>query len=658
MAAPVTLEALARLPLKTPVVIRGENRTTVLWEKPSEILPRLYLCGEVDNCTKPEHALALGVGLLVVCNAEVGTPRYSVFQATPDAVDPPTLASLSTTEIGEAEFFAATRELPPVELPGSGAGSDHQRGLASPGYRKPGSHRVLILSIDADDEPSFHLLPFFHGVSDAMDTVLRRGCGVLVHCLAGISRSATMLAAYLMRLTNSDRDPVITFLRERRPVVNPNPGFMDQLATWRLAQFSPLTAQASGTPTAVLVDLVVEGLASQRLAHERTKQVSAIVSTFLATGRGLATQLVGSDKRPVIVALAEGLVNRKVLTIAEFHDLLQTVARKHVSNGDVVDCPRFLSRWVSLTFFPDELALFPVRLQTLMLELLVADDGTGNEVSLDDAMGFLSLLVAAGTTSDGRRLAPDPTRREPAGVDHSTATRSRIPFLFAPLLCAPRLDSKEESNAHRGLLLGEPDADGASMSRHSFAELRKQPELVALRLLALEGDRHEDEATLLRVCVAFGNSAHRVERDDDSDAGVPLIARSGGSVGAGEAVGTEIQTTATSDDSGKTASQEGGKRGAQRGGGRAPSDDERLVSGAFAYAMLSLLPESPLFLGKSFTNVEGAQEAVAGKIAAFFDRVHRYLSPAGRVRFDSRTQILVAALDSVFDVSFARFFNV
>lgn len=55
------------------------------------------------------------------------------------------------------------------------------------------------------------------------------GCGVLVHCLAGISRSVTVTVAYLMSQQGMTLDEAYDFVKKAKPNISPNFNFMGQL---------------------------------------------------------------------------------------------------------------------------------------------------------------------------------------------------------------------------------------------------------------------------------------------------------------------------------------------------------------------------------------------------------------------------------------------
>lgn len=61
------------------------------------------------------------------------------------------------------------------------------------------------------------------------DSVKNSGGRVLVHCQAGISRSATICLAYLIWSRRVRLEEAFDFVKERRGVISPNLGFMGQL---------------------------------------------------------------------------------------------------------------------------------------------------------------------------------------------------------------------------------------------------------------------------------------------------------------------------------------------------------------------------------------------------------------------------------------------
>ncbi|CAM9185879.1 unnamed protein product [Ectocarpus sp. 4 AP-2014] len=83
---------------------------------------------------------------------------------------------------------------------------------------------------------------------------------VLVHCNKGVSRSSTVVAAYLMRTRGLSKPTALTYLRSRRSIVNPHEGFLAQLDTFE----SKLTAErdmaiADGQATKFPDDLLSTG---------------------------------------------------------------------------------------------------------------------------------------------------------------------------------------------------------------------------------------------------------------------------------------------------------------------------------------------------------------------------------------------------------------
>ncbi|KAI0087434.1 protein-tyrosine phosphatase-like protein [Irpex rosettiformis] len=96
-------------------------------------------------------------------------------------------------------------------------------------------NQLQIDLIDTDDEDILkHLVTCVTFVQAELD----KGRGVLVHCVAGISRSASIVAAYLMYSHNLTLTDALNLIRESRPDIDPNPGFLKQLEIFRKASFS------------------------------------------------------------------------------------------------------------------------------------------------------------------------------------------------------------------------------------------------------------------------------------------------------------------------------------------------------------------------------------------------------------------------------------
>ncbi|KAL8564593.1 hypothetical protein ACOMHN_032149 [Nucella lapillus] len=91
---------------------------------------------------------------------------------------------------------------------------------------------IEYLIIIASDSPSENLVRFFPECIDFIHKARLSGGGVLVHCLAGVSRSVTVTAAYLMTAANMNWRDALNAIRGARNHANPNFGFQKQLQTY------------------------------------------------------------------------------------------------------------------------------------------------------------------------------------------------------------------------------------------------------------------------------------------------------------------------------------------------------------------------------------------------------------------------------------------
>ena len=79
--------------------------------------------------------------------------------------------------------------------------------------------------INVLDNSSQSLLRHFPAAIAFIKDAVKRGGGVLVHCYAGVSRSATCVIAYLMQEREMTFEDAFTFASKHRPVIFPNMGF-------------------------------------------------------------------------------------------------------------------------------------------------------------------------------------------------------------------------------------------------------------------------------------------------------------------------------------------------------------------------------------------------------------------------------------------------
>lgn len=115
--------------------------------------------------------------------------------------------------------------------------------------RVPNVHRpeITYCQVPVSDEEGANISVYLDGATYFMNCILtapetsspqrgggnddewRKGGSVLVHCEMGISRSSTVVIAYLMRYHNMTRDEAYEVCKTRRPMVYPNQGFWKQL---------------------------------------------------------------------------------------------------------------------------------------------------------------------------------------------------------------------------------------------------------------------------------------------------------------------------------------------------------------------------------------------------------------------------------------------
>ncbi|XP_049591678.1 dual specificity phosphatase 29-like [Syngnathus scovelli] len=178
-----------------------------------------------------------------------GKNPYTAFQVDPnsDYITPGTLDLEQLFWTGTSVQYAHFNQVWPNVFIG-----DEKTALERPGLKKLGITHVLnaaegkynnvltgaeyytgmniqYFGVEADDKPTFDISQFFCPATQFISEALRQPQNkVLVHCVMGRSRSASLVLAYLMMEQGLTVVDSIEHVKQRRCVL-PNHGFLKQL---------------------------------------------------------------------------------------------------------------------------------------------------------------------------------------------------------------------------------------------------------------------------------------------------------------------------------------------------------------------------------------------------------------------------------------------
>ncbi|CAM4578523.1 unnamed protein product [Leuciscus chuanchicus] len=136
---------------------------------------------------------------------------------------------------------------------------------------KPVLEDMTYLCINAADASSQNLSQHFKESIRFIHECRLNGGSCLVHCLAGVSRSTTVVVAYLMTVTSYSWEDCLTAVKAVRSFVGPNYGFQQQLQEFQMKHVSEYREwlRASYTPS----------------PFEDQEQVKALLSLYAEQGR-------------------------------------------------------------------------------------------------------------------------------------------------------------------------------------------------------------------------------------------------------------------------------------------------------------------------------------------------------------------------------------
>jgi len=84
--------------------------------------------------------------------------------------------------------------------------------------------------IEAKDNDNELLIDHFIESINFIETILKNSKSIFIHCVAGISRSSTIVISYIMWKNKIGWKQAMAMIKTHRDIIDPNDGFRYQLA--------------------------------------------------------------------------------------------------------------------------------------------------------------------------------------------------------------------------------------------------------------------------------------------------------------------------------------------------------------------------------------------------------------------------------------------
>ncbi|XP_048858625.1 dual specificity protein phosphatase 18 [Brienomyrus brachyistius] len=114
---------------------------------------------------------------------------------------------------------------------------------------------VEYVRVPVADSPDARLGDHFDTVADKILRVAEQCGRTLVHCNAGVSRSAALCLAYLMRHSGMTLVEAHSRVKSLRPIIRPNAGFWKQLIDYEVKIHGKETVKMLMSPVGEVPDL-------------------------------------------------------------------------------------------------------------------------------------------------------------------------------------------------------------------------------------------------------------------------------------------------------------------------------------------------------------------------------------------------------------------
>lgn len=214
---------------------------------PSQIVPHLYV-GNLeqtnrDTLNRLNISYILSLGLLPLIST-----RSSPSSPTPGSAMACTGSVVLPGHNSSMDFKIRLRANGPLPSNRSAAPQADSTTATTDTFKRAPLQQYTSLSIDRDENTGVRqtrnvhckcinifdnneqtLIKFFDEAHQFIDEARRKKCNILIHCLAGISRSPAVAIAYLMKVNSLRLQDAYNLVKQCRPQIDPSLGFMGQL---------------------------------------------------------------------------------------------------------------------------------------------------------------------------------------------------------------------------------------------------------------------------------------------------------------------------------------------------------------------------------------------------------------------------------------------
>lgn len=141
------------------------------------------------------------------------------------------------------------------------------------------------LRLDLDDDQKVNIIDAIDDCYNFIERCRNDGGKVLVHCQAGISRSATIVIAHLMKKEDMSLRDAFFDVKSRRSQIGPNIGFFRQLTEFEVSLGREVTFEVNDYIRVRLISMGFDEEAAMSAASQCREQFGIAVGLALAYKR-------------------------------------------------------------------------------------------------------------------------------------------------------------------------------------------------------------------------------------------------------------------------------------------------------------------------------------------------------------------------------------